>query len=67
MDDGRMENGWMDGWLINTIGSIHMVEYDETTKRIDALTQAASRVDPEPRCSGREARPRRTQSVAFRL
>ena len=49
--DGWMVGGWMEGWMgrwINTIGSMHTVDYDSAVKRSEALTQAATRMDLNP-------------------
>ena len=49
--DGWMVDGWMEGWMggwINTIGSMHTVDYDSAVKRSEALTQAATRMDLNP-------------------
>ena len=54
MDDGWMMDGWIDEW-INSMGSIHTVEYYRTMKRREDLTQAATGMDPDTRCSVREA------------
>ena len=49
-------------WIHGT-GSMPTVDSDSAMKRSDARTQASSWMDLNPRCSGREARPRRTHSV----
>ena len=51
--DGWMDGwmgGWMDGWMdgwINSMGSIHRVEYDSAMKRSEALTQVTMWMDLE--------------------
>ena len=60
--DGWMMDGWIDEW-INSMGSIHRVEYYRTIKRREDLTQATTGMDPEHTLLSGRGRHRRTQCV----
>ena len=43
--DGWMDDGWMDGWMagwINSMKSMHTVDYDTAMKRSEVLTQVTT-------------------------
>ena len=60
--DGWMMDGWIDEW-INSMGSIHRVEYYRTIKSREDLTQATTGMDPEHTLLSGRGRHRRTQCV----